>query len=75
MENFRLVVNVLKQVENLTDDAAADPEAQAFLAQAEAAALELGATSTKGDVRAVRALLRSAKSELETVETVVAPTV
>ena len=72
VENFRLVVNVLRQVENLTDDAAADPEALVFLDEAEAAALELGATSTKSDVRAVRALLQSATSELETV---VAPTV
>lgn len=65
VENFRLVVNVLRQAEALADDAAADPEAQAFLAQAEEAALAITATSTKGDVRAARALLRDAKAELE----------
>ena len=44
VENFRLVVNVLRQAEGLADDAAADPEAQAFLAQAEEAALAITAT-------------------------------
>lgn len=66
VENFRLVVNILRQAEGLTEAAATDAEAQAFLDQAEEAALAITATSTKGDVRAARALLRDAKGELET---------
>lgn len=71
VENFRLVVNVLKKVEGLAHDAAADPEAQAFLAEAEAAALEIGATSTKAEVRAARDLVKAAQAELEETEPVV----
>lgn len=73
VENFRLVVNVLKQVEDLTDDAAADAEAQAFLTKAQAAALAVTATSTKTDIKAARALLDSAKAELEAEEPVEQP--
>ena len=64
VENFRLVANVLRQVEELTDDAAADPEAQAFLAQAEAAALAIEATSSKSDIKAARDLVQDARDEL-----------
>jgi hypothetical protein len=73
VENFRLVVNILRQSEGLAEAAATDAEAQAFLDQAEDAALAITATSTKGDVRAARALLRDAKAELED-ETETAPT-
>ncbi len=86
VENFQLVVNILKQAEGLADEAATDAEAHAFVGQAEAAALEIGATSTKADLRAVRDLLNAARAELdenageddtahETDDEVVAPTV
>lgn len=65
VENFRIVVNVLKQVEGLEEAAAADPEAVAHLAAAEAAALEIAATSTKADIRAVREHVQAAEAELE----------
>lgn len=66
VENFRLVVNVLAKVERLEEAAAADPEAVAHLAAAEAAALEISATSTKADIRAVREHVQAAEAELET---------
>lgn len=66
VENFRIVVNVVAQVERLEEAAGADPEAIAHLAATEAAALEITATSTKADIRAVRAHLKAAQAELET---------
>lgn len=68
VQNFKQAVHVLTKVEDLTDAAAVDPEAQTFLAQAEAAALAVTATSTKADVKAVKALLESAKVELGLTE-------
>lgn len=65
VENFRIVVNVVKKVEGLEEAAAADPEAVMHLAAAEAAALEITATSTKADIRAVRAHVQAAQAELE----------
>lgn len=65
VENFRIVVNVVKKVEGLEEAAAADPEAVTHLAAAEAAALEITATSTKADLRAVREHLKAASAELE----------
>lgn len=65
VENFRVVVNVMKKVEGLEEAAAADPEAVMYLAAAEAAALEITATSTKADIRAVRAHVQAAQAELE----------
>ena len=72
--NFRQVVTVLKHVEELADDAAADPEAVAFLAAAETAALAVTATSPKAEVKAAKALVDSAKAELGLDEDAVAPT-
>lgn len=68
VENFRIVVNVLRKAESLGEAAAADPEAVAHLAAAEAAALAITATSTKADIRAAREHVKSANAELE-VET------
>ena len=65
VENFRIVVNVVKKVEGLEEAAAADPEAVTHLAAAEAAALEITATSTKADLRAVREHVKAAQAELE----------
>jgi hypothetical protein len=65
VENFRIVVNVVKKVEGLEEAAAADPEAVTHLAAAEAAALEITATSTKADLRAVREHVKAARAELE----------
>lgn len=65
--NFRLAVNILKKAENLTEEAAADPEATTALESAETAALALTATSTKADVKAARAHLKLAHAELEEV--------
>ena len=66
VENFRIVVNLVKQVEGLEEAAAADPEAVTHLAAAEAAALEITATSTKADLRDARDHLKAAQAELET---------
>jgi len=66
VENFRIVVTILTKVEGLEEAAAADPEAVAHLAAAEAAALEIGATSTKADIRAVREQVKAAQDELDT---------
>ena len=65
VQNLRHAAHVLEQVEELADDAAADTEAQTFLAQAQAAALAVEATSPKDEVKAAKALLESAKAELE----------
>lgn len=65
VQNFTHAAHVLAKVEELTVAAAADPEAQAFLAQAETAALAVTAASTKAEVKAAKALLASAKAELE----------
>lgn len=73
VENFRLVVNILKQAEGLAADAAADPEATAHLVAAEDAALAITATSTKADVKAARAHLQAAHAELEPTEDEVEP--
>ncbi len=65
VENFRIVVNVLRKAEGLAEAAAADPEAAQHLAAAEAAALEIEAYGSTRDVRGARAHLRAAKAELE----------
>ena len=65
VENFRLATNILRKAERLTEDAAADPEATEHLGAAVEAALEIDAHSSKADVRAARAHLRSAKAELD----------
>jgi hypothetical protein len=65
VENFRIVVNVVKKAEGLEEAAAADPEAVTHLAAAEAAALDITATSTKADLRAVREHVKAAQAELE----------
>ena len=65
VENFRIVVNVLRKVEGLEEAAAADPEAVDHLTAAEAGALEITATSTKADLRAVREHATAAQAELE----------
>ena len=65
VENFRIVVNLVRKVEGLEEAAAADPEAVTHLAAAEAAALEITATSTKADLRDVRDHLKAAQAELE----------
>ncbi len=66
VENFRIVVNLVKKVEGLEEAAAADPEAVTHLAAAEAAALEITATSSKADLREAREHLKAAQAELET---------
>lgn len=65
VENFRIVVNVLRQAERLSEAAATDPEAQAHIDMAEDAALAVTATSTKADLRAAREHLDEARTELE----------
>ncbi|WP_299924329.1 hypothetical protein [uncultured Nocardioides sp.] len=65
VENFRIVVNVVRKVEGLEEAAAADAEAVTHLAAAEAAALEITATSTKADLRAVREHVKAAQAELD----------
>jgi hypothetical protein len=65
VENFRIVVTILKKVERTGEAAAADPEAVAHLAAAETAALEITATSTKADLRAARDHLKAARGDLE----------
>ena len=64
VENFRIVVNLVRKVEGLEEAAAADPEAITHLAAAEAAALAITATSTKADIRAAREHLQAAQAEL-----------
>lgn len=66
IENFRIVVNVLRHAEGLAEAASSDPEATAHLAEAEAAALEIDAHSSKADIRAARAHVQAAHAELET---------
>jgi len=56
-----------------SDDAAADPEALAFLARAESAALAVTATRTKAEIKAARDLVAEAQAALEPVEDAVAP--
>lgn len=65
VENFRIVVTIVKKVEGLEEAAAADPEAVTHLAAAEAAALEITATSSKADLRAAREHVKAAQAELE----------
>ena len=65
VENFRIVVNLVKKVEGLEEAAAADPEAVSHLAAAEAAALEITATSSKADLRAAREHVKAAQAELD----------
>lgn len=66
VENFRIVVNILRKAEGLEEAAATDPEATEHLAAAEAAALAITATSTKADIRAAREHVQAAQAELET---------
>lgn len=63
VENFRIVVNVLRQAEDLAETGAADP---GTLAAVETAALEIDATSTKAEIRAVRDQIKAAQDEVET---------
>lgn len=65
VENFRIVVTIVKKVEGLEEAAAADPEAVTHLAAAEAAALEITAASSKADLRAAREHVKAAQAELE----------
>ena len=65
VENFRIVVTIVKKVEGLEEAAGADPEAVMHLAAAEAAALEITATSSKADLRAAREHVKAAQAELE----------
>lgn len=65
VENFRIVVTIVKKVERMEEAAAADPEAVTHLAAAEAAALAITATSTKADLRAAREHVQAAQAELE----------
>ena len=65
VENFRIVVTIVKKVEGLEEAAGADPEAVMHLAAAEAAALEITATSSKADLRAAREHVKDAQAELE----------
>jgi hypothetical protein len=65
VENFRIVVNILRRAEGLEEAAAADAEATGHLAAAEVAALEITATSTKADVRAARDHVKAAQAELD----------
>jgi uncharacterized protein with LGFP repeats len=65
VENFRVVVNMVRKIEGLEEAAAADPEAVTHLAAAEAAALEITATSSKADLRAAREHVKAAQAELE----------
>lgn len=74
VENFRLVVNVLRQGEGLAEAAATDPEAQMHLDLAEEAALAVTATSKKSEIRAARTHLAEARAELEESTTQTAPT-
>lgn len=66
VENFRIVVTIVKKVEGMEAAAAADPEALTHLAAAEAAALAITATSTKADLRAAREHVQAAQAELDT---------
>ena len=65
VENFRIVVTIVRKVERMEEAAAADSEAITLLAAAEVAALEVTATSTKADIRAARAHVQAAQAELE----------
>ena len=65
VENFRLVVNILRTAEGLEEVAATDPEATDHLVAAEDAALAITATSTKADVRAARDHVQAAQAELD----------
>jgi hypothetical protein len=65
VENFRIVVNILRKAEGLEEAAATDPEATEHLTAAEAAALEITATSTKADIRAAREHVQAAQAELD----------
>ena len=64
VENFRIVVTIVRKVEGLEEAAATDPEAVNHLAAAEAAALAITATSTKADIRAARDHVKDARAEL-----------
>jgi hypothetical protein len=63
--NYVLSVNILRQAEEIADEAAADPEAVAHLDEAVSSALAITAESTKPEVRDARAHLRLAKNELD----------
>ena len=63
--NYVLSTNILRQAEDIADEAAADPEAVAHLDEAVTAALAITAESTKSDVREAREHLRLAKNELD----------
>lgn len=62
VENFRIVINVLRQAEVIDETGAADP---ATLAAVETAALEIDATSTRAEIRAVRDQVKAAQDETE----------
>lgn len=65
VENFRIVVNLLTRAEEVEETAAADPVTLAALAAVETAALEIDATSTKADIRAVRDQVNAAQGTTE----------
>lgn len=62
VENFRIVINVLRQAEDIDETGAADP---VTLAAVETAALAIDATSTKAEIRGVRDQIKAAKDETE----------
>lgn len=62
VENFRIVINVLRQAEGIDETGAADP---GTLAAVETAALEIDATSTKAEIRAVRDQIKAAQDETD----------
>lgn len=74
VENFRLVVNILRQGEGLAEAAATDPEAQMHLDLAEETALAVTATSAKSELREARTHLAEARAELEESTTQTTPT-
>lgn len=68
VENYTNAVNIVREAEQLVDDAAADPEAQVELDEAFAAALAITADSSKAEVEAARVALEEVYTELADVD-------
>ena len=70
VENYRIVVNILRHAQHLgaTATGAGDAAASALVTEAVAAAGAVRATSPKSDLRAARALLKQAAALLEVEE-------
>lgn len=62
VENFRIVVNVLRKAEDIGETGAADPET---LDAVTTAALDIDADSTKAEIRAVRDQIKAVRDESE----------